>query len=117
MPDVFLRYDRVRLQVLLWHGPSRRWYTVGEYNPERIRNVYFDALPSGGHTDLRLGDLFCRTRSPSHVAIYIGGAAPGYLGYRVVESASDGQVEGVVMRDLKNVSTYHAYRLRTEQRR
>jgi hypothetical protein len=76
-----------------------------------------DPLPSGQHGYLALGDVFCRPSSrnhPPHVAIYIGRGAmyQRYVGYRVVECASDGEVEGAVMRDLRNASTYHPRRLR-----
>jgi cell wall-associated NlpC family hydrolase len=66
---------------------------------------------------MQRGDLFCRPQigdRAAHVAIYLGyGAAiPGSINYKVVESASDGQVEGCVIRDLPSPSTYDPYRLR-----
>jgi hypothetical protein len=70
-----------------------------------------------GHSWMLRGDLFCRPRigdRAAHVAIYLGyGAAiPGSINYKVVECASDGQVEGCVIRDLPSSSTYDPYRLR-----
>jgi hypothetical protein len=70
-----------------------------------------------GHSWMLRGDLFCRPRigdRAAHVAIYLGyGAAmPGNINYKVVECASDGQVEGCVIRDLPSSSTYDPYRLR-----
>jgi len=70
-----------------------------------------------GHSWMQRGDLFCRPQigdRAAHVAIYLGyGAAiPGSINYNVVECASDGQVEGCVIRDLPSSSTYDPYRLR-----
>jgi hypothetical protein len=63
---------------------------------------------------LAVANLIALPDTLNHVAIYLGyGAAiPGSINYNVVECASDGQVEGCVIRDLPSSSTYDPYRLR-----